>query len=196
MYFMSWVLRRYKFLKISRQFFLRWQYDMWESKGWEQRHCTYILSYWYTRELGYSSLEIKSIFVQQTAVGDWINGRTCKRCVTIVAYVRFEVFTAVTMKNASSGMWHRVDLVWTDCSHLLTLVPRSRIFLPWRWRRYVPPKRRFTQDLHGILQLLFNYLHTPEGLTFSHAYFINSYGTRIKFNYLLVPFSRYFAFGP
>jgi hypothetical protein len=22
-------------------------------------------------------------------------------------------------------------------------------FLPWRWRRYVPPKRRFTQDLHG-----------------------------------------------
>jgi hypothetical protein len=35
------------------------------------------------------------------------------------------------------------------CSYLLTLVPRSRIFLPWRWRRYVPPKRRFTQDLHG-----------------------------------------------
>jgi hypothetical protein len=37
----------------------------------------------------------------------------------------------------------------SGCSHLLTLVPRSRIFLPWRWRRYVPPKRRFTQDLHG-----------------------------------------------
>jgi hypothetical protein len=35
------------------------------------------------------------------------------------------------------------------CSHLLTLVPRSQIFLPWRWWRYVPPKRRFTQDLHG-----------------------------------------------
>jgi hypothetical protein len=67
----------------------------------------------------------------------------------------------------SSGMWRRVDLVWTDvseeritsifrveksacsCSHLLTLVPRTRIFLPWRWRRYVPPKRRFTHDLHG-----------------------------------------------
>jgi hypothetical protein len=31
----------------------------------------------------------------------------------------------------------------------LTLVPRSRVFLPWRWRRYVPPKRRFTQDLQG-----------------------------------------------
>jgi hypothetical protein len=35
-----------------------------------------------------------------------------------------------------------------DCNHLLTLVPRSRI-LPWRWRRYVPPKRRLTHDLHG-----------------------------------------------
>jgi hypothetical protein len=36
------------------------------------------------------------------------------------------------------------------CSHLLKLVPRSRIFLPWRWRRYVLPKRRFnSQYLHG-----------------------------------------------
>jgi hypothetical protein len=26
---------------------------------------------------------------------------------------------------------------------------RSRIFLPWRWRRYIPPKRRLIQDLHG-----------------------------------------------
>jgi hypothetical protein len=67
-------------------------------------------------------------------------------------------------------MWHRVELVWTDvseehitsilrveksaceepnCSHLLTLVPRTQIFLPWRWKRYVPPKRWFTQNLHG-----------------------------------------------
>jgi hypothetical protein len=30
------------------------------------------------------------------------------------------------------------------------LVLRSRIFLPWRWRRYVPPKRRFNPlDLHS-----------------------------------------------
>jgi hypothetical protein len=77
----------------------------------------------------------------------------------------------------SSGMWRRVDLVWTDISEeriasifrveksaseeparasgcrvwrvLLKLVPRSRNFLPWRWRRYVSPKCRFTQDLHG-----------------------------------------------
>jgi hypothetical protein len=35
------------------------------------------------------------------------------------------------------------------CSHLLTLVYRLRIFLTWRWRRYVPPKRRLMQDLHS-----------------------------------------------
>jgi hypothetical protein len=34
-------------------------------------------------------------------------------------------------------------------SHLLTLVPRSWIFVPWRWRRYVPPKRQLNQDLHS-----------------------------------------------
>jgi hypothetical protein len=32
---------------------------------------------------------------------------------------------------------------------MLTLVLLSRICLPSRWRRYVPPKRRFTQELHG-----------------------------------------------
>jgi hypothetical protein len=31
----------------------------------------------------------------------------------------------------------------------LTLVPRSWISVLWRWRRYVPPKRWFTQNLHG-----------------------------------------------
>jgi hypothetical protein len=37
------------------------------------------------------------------------------------------------------------------CSHLLTLVPHSRICLPWRWRRYVPPKCLFTQELRGAI---------------------------------------------
>jgi hypothetical protein len=41
------------------------------------------------------------------------------------------------------------DLHGSHCSHLLTLVPRSRIFLPWRWKLYVPPKHWFTQDLKG-----------------------------------------------
>jgi hypothetical protein len=40
----------------------------------------------------------------------------------------------------SSGMWLLVDLVSTDV---------SEESIAWRWRRYVPPKRRFKQDLHG-----------------------------------------------
>jgi hypothetical protein len=36
------------------------------------------------------------------------------------------------------------------CSHLLTLVLRSRIFLPWRERRHDSPRRRFNPlHLHG-----------------------------------------------
>jgi hypothetical protein len=35
------------------------------------------------------------------------------------------------------------------CKRGAKLVPCSWIFLPWRWRRYFPPKRRFTQYLHG-----------------------------------------------
>jgi hypothetical protein len=34
-------------------------------------------------------------------------------------------------------------------SHLLTLVPRMWIFLPWRWWRFIPLKRWFTQDLYS-----------------------------------------------
>jgi Tfp pilus assembly protein PilN len=66
-------------------------------------------------------------------------------------------------------MWHRVDVVLTDVSEeriasifrvagslpLTSLTDASRAdflifsFLPWRWRRYVPPKRRLTPLLHG-----------------------------------------------
>jgi hypothetical protein len=57
----------------------------------------------------------------------------------------------ISEKNHSVDM-HRKRLhlqnIWSS-SHLLTLVPRSRIFISWRWRRLVPPKRRFTQHLHG-----------------------------------------------
>jgi hypothetical protein len=79
----------------------------------------------------------------------------------------------------SSALWRCVDLVWTDVSEervaaifrvekslslliqlgvfewWLSLQPPAHAgssladFLPWRWRRYVPLKCRFTQDLHG-----------------------------------------------
>jgi hypothetical protein len=83
---------------------------------------------------------------------------------------RVSTFTTTIKRMPSSGIWHRVELVCTvvweehitsilrveqsaceepNCSHLLTLVPRWWIFLPWRLRRYVTPKRWLTQDLHG-----------------------------------------------
>jgi hypothetical protein len=57
------------------------------------------------------------------------------------AHVLFFIFYAT----------NKFCMEYADSSHLLTLVPLSRIFLPWRWRRYVTPKRRFTQDLHGAI---------------------------------------------
>jgi hypothetical protein len=47
--------------------------------------------------------------------------------------------------------WSNCSLteIQSGCSHLATLVLRSRIFLPWRWRRYVPPKRRLAPELHS-----------------------------------------------
>jgi hypothetical protein len=48
--------------------------------------------------------------------------------------------------NRCFGGTYRLHL---QSSHLPTLIPRSRIFLPWMCRRYFPPKRRVTQDLHG-----------------------------------------------
>jgi hypothetical protein len=93
-------------------------------------------------------------------------------------------------------MWHRVDLVWTDvveeciasnfrveksaseesvwpgsCSHLLVLVPRSWIFLPWRCKRYIPPKLRFTQDLHGATSKKATFFENPYFCQKYHFYY-------------------------
>jgi hypothetical protein len=47
-------------------------------------------------------------------------------------------------RRPSSETWRRIDFVWTNVSG-------ERI--SWRCRRYVPPKRLFTQDLHGAASL-------------------------------------------
>jgi hypothetical protein len=40
----------------------------------------------------------------------------------------------------------QVAVDWATCSRCFI----ARVFLiPWRWRRYVPPKRRLTKYLHG-----------------------------------------------
>jgi hypothetical protein len=69
------------------------------------------------------------------------------------------------------------------CSHLATRVLRSPIFLPWRWRRYVPPKRRLTQELHSatssqyqsclvvFLTQLFSRLDSVGGLIWSFTFY-------------------------
>jgi hypothetical protein len=64
----------------------------------------------------------------------------------------FEVFTAVTMKNY---VFRDVALCRSCVNrsfggtyrHLLTGGGRARSFGLWRWGRFVPPKRRFTQNL-------------------------------------------------
>jgi hypothetical protein len=99
----------------------------------------------------------------------------------------------------SSGMCGCIDPVWTDvsekciaslfrveksasvepawagvCSNLNIPVPRSRIFVPWRWKRYVPPKRRFTQDLHNATpQKTAFVIHSlPHTSSWRSAYFV------------------------
>jgi hypothetical protein len=61
----------------------------------------------------------------------------------------------VSLKSTSVGIVELFLLCWlfptgcSVCTHLPTLVLRSQILLPWRWRRYFPPKRRSIQDLHS-----------------------------------------------
>jgi hypothetical protein len=60
--------------------------------------------------------------------------------------VRFEVFTAVTMKNAAVREFLRSvpRLLFTAFSLI------HRFLSPSQWRRYVPAKCRFLQESHGV----------------------------------------------
>jgi hypothetical protein len=60
------------------------------------------------------------------------------------------IWLHVVCMNRRFGLIYRLHLQGREIrSYLLTLVFRSRIFLPWRWRQCVPPKRWFAQELHG-----------------------------------------------
>jgi hypothetical protein len=62
-------------------------------------------------------------------------------------YVRFEFFTAVTMKNAV--FWDVTLCGFAPCFGcylLLTLFLARRFLSPWWWRRNVPPIHRFLQE--------------------------------------------------
>jgi hypothetical protein len=73
------------------------------------------------------------------------------------------VYRIKKLKERPKSNKRTVDISWvfstggSVCSHLLMLVPLSRIFLPWKQRRCVPQKRRFTRR------------HIPEdGILHSH----------------------------
>jgi hypothetical protein len=85
-------------------------------------------------------------------------------------FVSFELFTVVTMKNAvfwdvalcrysvnrRFGGKYRLNLRGTKIRErrinlsIYLQSAASRNFIPRRWRRYVPPNRRFTKYLHGL----------------------------------------------
>jgi hypothetical protein len=46
-----------------------------------------------------------------------------------------------------------------------TLVSRSADFLPWKWRRYIPPKHRFAYWLHGAIFYTWHPLSANAALT-------------------------------
>jgi hypothetical protein len=63
------------------------------------------------------------------------------------SYTRFKQFPTTLFKR--SRLRHQSYSTHVSVrNHFLVLVVRSRIFLPWRLWRYVPPKRRFTQNLN------------------------------------------------
>jgi hypothetical protein len=87
-----------------------------------------------------------------------------------IYYVRFEFLTMVTMKNAFSGLWRRVVLVWTDVSEeriaSIFGVEKSASKEPaWaggcslqqRFGKHVTCQRRFNRGFHGYGQATNNF---------------------------------------
>jgi hypothetical protein len=93
-------------------------------------------------------------------------------------YVGFEVFTAVTMKNTffwnvlpcRSCVNRRFEGTYRFHLHSRKISEwgtSSPIFLPWIWRQYIPPKLRFTQDLHSA---------TSQKTAFFKCYIVDYHG--------------------
>jgi hypothetical protein len=65
----------------------------------------------------------------------------------------------------STIFWDRTPCSLQAACHLLSRWYLARLILPWRWRRYVPPKRWLTfNGLHGIISqktVLFKVHHVP-----------------------------------
>jgi hypothetical protein len=70
-----------------------------------------------------------------------------------VALVRTDVSVersvSITMATTFGELETTLAVTVTRCEELLTLIPSPQ-FLPWWWRRYVPPKCRYLQEPHGV----------------------------------------------
>jgi hypothetical protein len=66
---------------------------------------------------------------------------------------RVQQFFSCRIWGSHSGSCEEYHLLWynaSTCSHAGFLL--NLFFRPWRWRRYVSPKRRFTLNgLHGVI---------------------------------------------
>jgi hypothetical protein len=116
---------------------------------------SFIRSHWYETKYFTVSKLIKILFTDTMCSGILLK----KRDGEDNTMVRFEIFTEVTMKNAVfwdvepciSCLYWRFGGIY----RLSSLQPSAHAgssladFLLWRWRQYIPPKRRFTQDLHS-----------------------------------------------
>jgi hypothetical protein len=99
---------------------------------------------------GYAFLLLSSIFdpARRLWYGrDTVSVATCLHILCRDEECCSEMF--LKWRMASSGMLRRVALVRTDVSEVARLFLVHRFLSPW-WRRSVPPKRRFLQELHDV----------------------------------------------
>jgi hypothetical protein len=113
-----------------------------------------------TKILPLAGIETGQFNLQPAAVPTELS-RLWYDIVNLHNFVRFGVFTAVTIKYA---------VFWdvAQCRSCLNRCFGGTYHLPWRWRRSAPPKSRFTQDLHGT---------TSPKMTF----FLHNFGCKIPF---------------
>jgi hypothetical protein len=69
--------------------------------------------------------------------------------LTLWEAVSFPYKLCFVWRKQSSGMWHRVAVSLTSLTDASRADFLILSLLPWRWRRYVPPKRWLTPLLHG-----------------------------------------------
>jgi hypothetical protein len=102
----------------------------------------------------YTSIKLRSIKsddaaptykVYKTLLFFW----SCCTYLCLKNLMTVRVAQIIWTKMAEWLVYYKLKWMWERAFLVPELVPRSRIFLPWRWRRYVTSKRRFTQEVHS-----------------------------------------------